>query len=204
MRGHSWNFLYINYFDPKSLTSMTLYGHYRDPSPWWHVARFDVWSNSIRTLKEGHVTHIAIQIKLHPDSSRGHVGRSPIRTPSGKSTRHSRMSRPDNNISYPDHWLKWASLATLFRQPTTAHDPPPAERKDRVGGRSPPTIHRLQSERTRMMASHLPRSLTAAKGWWWPCHHLGVIMTSQKVLPSLKREDELLTLYKGTFTQGRR
>ena len=26
---------------------------------------------------------------LHPDSPRGHVARSPIRTPSGRSTRHS-------------------------------------------------------------------------------------------------------------------
>ena len=28
-------------------------------------------------------------------------------------------------ICCPDHWLKWASLATSFRQPATAHVPPP-------------------------------------------------------------------------------
>ena len=85
-----------------------------------------------------------------------------------------------------------------------------------------PTIRRLQSERTGLVASHLPRfAACRAKGqewwqvtshdlcqqptgWWWPCHHLGVIMTNQKILSSLMREDELLTLYKGTFTQGRR
>ena len=98
----------------------------------------------------------------YPESPKGHVARSSIRTPSGRSTRHLRISRPDDNISYPDHWLKWVSPATSFWQSTTAHYPPPAERKDRVGGRSPPTIRRLQSERTGMMASHLPRSLTAA------------------------------------------
>ena len=38
----------------------------------------------------------------YPDSPRGHVARSPIRTPSGRSTRHSRTSLPDNSISYPD------------------------------------------------------------------------------------------------------
>ena len=40
--------------------------------------------------------------QLHPDSPRGHVARSPIRTPSGRSTRHSRSSHPDDGISYPD------------------------------------------------------------------------------------------------------
>ena len=32
--------------------------------------------------------------QLHPDSPRGHVVRSPIRTPSGRSTRHSRTTHP--------------------------------------------------------------------------------------------------------------
>ena len=52
--------------------------------------------------------------QLHPDSPRGHVARSPIRTPSGRSTRYSWTSHPDDSISYPDmlsgSWLKWASL----------------------------------------------------------------------------------------------
>ena len=40
--------------------------------------------------------------QLHPDSPRGHVARSPIRTLSGRSTRHSRTSHLDDSISYPD------------------------------------------------------------------------------------------------------
>ena len=39
---------------------------------------------------------------LHPDSPRGHTTRSPIQTPSGRSTRHSRSSHLDDSISYPD------------------------------------------------------------------------------------------------------
>ena len=46
--------------------------------------------------------HAALLEQLHPDSPRGHVARSPIRTPSGRSTRHSRSSHPDDSISYPD------------------------------------------------------------------------------------------------------
>ena len=80
---------------------------------------------------------------------------------------------------------------------------------------SQPTFHRLQSERTGAMASHLPRSLIAAykvmmtlsPPWGhhaWLCHHLEGIMTSQKVFPPLKRGAELLTLYKRVFTQRRR
>ena len=40
--------------------------------------------------------------QLHPDSPRGYAARSPIRTPSGRSTLHSRSSHPDDSISYPD------------------------------------------------------------------------------------------------------
>nr|CAN80667.1 hypothetical protein VITISV_000969 [Vitis vinifera] len=40
--------------------------------------------------------------QLHPDSLRGYVARSPIRTPLGRSTRHSRSSHLDDSISYPD------------------------------------------------------------------------------------------------------
>ena len=130
------------------------------PDDMWHASLSGATPSELP--KVGHVARIAIRTILYPDSPRGHVARSSIRTPLGRSTCHSRMSRPNDNISYPDHWLKWASLATSFRQPATAHYLPPAERKDRVGSRSPPTIHRLQCERTGMMASHLPRSLTAA------------------------------------------
>ena len=40
--------------------------------------------------------------QLHPDSPSGHATRSPIRTPSGRSTRHSQSSHPDDSISYPN------------------------------------------------------------------------------------------------------
>ena len=40
--------------------------------------------------------------QLHPDSPRWHMARSPIPTPSRRSTRHSRSSHPDDSISYPD------------------------------------------------------------------------------------------------------
>ena len=40
--------------------------------------------------------------QLHPDSPRGHVARSPIQTPSGRSTWHSWTSHSDDRISYPD------------------------------------------------------------------------------------------------------
>ena len=43
--------------------------------------------------------------QLHPDSPGGHVARSPIRTPSGRSTRYWEnewTSHPDSSISYPD------------------------------------------------------------------------------------------------------
>ena len=45
--------------------------------------------------------------QLHPDSPRGHMARSPIRTPSGRSTRHSRSSHPDDSISYLDMLSGW-------------------------------------------------------------------------------------------------
>ena len=51
----------------------------RDLSPGWHGVRK------------------AIRI-----SPRGHVARSPVRTPSGRSTRHSWTSHPDDSIPYPD------------------------------------------------------------------------------------------------------
>ena len=61
--------------------------------------------------------------QLHLDSLREHVARSSIRTPSGRNTRHSWTSHPDDSISYLDmlsgSWLKWASLPT-------AHVPPPS------------------------------------------------------------------------------
>ena len=48
--------------------------------------------------------------------------------------RHAIRSNSIRTIAYPiwiccpdgKHWLKWASLATLFRKPATAHVPPPS------------------------------------------------------------------------------
>ena len=89
---------------------------YRDSSPWWHGASIAIRSNSIRIPQEdtqraslSGVTPSGFPKKtrgalpypeqLHPDSPRRHAARFPIR------------------ICCPDHWLKWASLAT-------AHVPP--------------------------------------------------------------------------------
>ena len=61
----------------------------------------------------------------YPDSPRGHVARSPIRTPSRRSTRHSRTSLPDNSISYPD--MLSGSLTKVSKPcyviPTACHSP---------------------------------------------------------------------------------
>ncbi|RVW60439.1 hypothetical protein CK203_105727 [Vitis vinifera] len=65
-----------------------------------------------------------------------------------------------------------------------------------------PTFRHLQSERTGMMASHLPRSLTAACRVMMALPPPRGIIRSQKVFPPLKREVELLSLYIWTFTQG--
>ena len=70
--------------------------------------------------------------QLHSDSPRGYAAHSPIYTPSGRSTRHSRTSHT-RTIAYPiricclDHCLKCTSLGTSFRQPATAHVPPPSD-----------------------------------------------------------------------------
>ena len=144
----------------------------RDPSPWWHVARIAIRSNSIRTPQED-------------------LWRAPLSgLPQGEA--HDTREHHTRTLAYPiriccsDHWLKWASLATSFRQPATAH------------------IRRLQSERTGAMASRLPRSLIAVRRVMMALPPPRGIMTSQKVFSPLKRESELLTLYKRVFTQGGR
>ena len=87
-----------------------------------------------RPCVHGVGTHLE---QLQPDSLKGYAARSPIRTPSGRSPRHLRTSHT-RTIAYPiriccpDHWLKCTSLATSFRQPATAHVPPPS---DGVSGR---------------------------------------------------------------------
>ncbi|RVX13832.1 hypothetical protein CK203_010221 [Vitis vinifera] len=55
----------------------------------------------------------------------GHVARSPIRTSSGRNTRHSRTSYPDDSISYPD--MLSGSLTKVSKScyviPTAYHNP---------------------------------------------------------------------------------
>nr|CAN80249.1 hypothetical protein VITISV_027803 [Vitis vinifera] len=98
------------------------------------------------------------------------MARSPIRTPSMRSTWHSRISHSDDSISYPD--MLSGSLT--------------------------------KSEGTGVMIGRLSRSLTAAHRVMMALPPPRGIMTSQKVYPPLKREAELLTLYKRAFTQGKR
>ena len=52
--------------------------------------------------------------QLHPDSPRGHVARSPIRTPLGRSTRYLWTSHPDDNISYPDMLFRSLTSAAIW------------------------------------------------------------------------------------------
>ena len=104
----------------------------------------------------------------------------PIRTSSGRSTRHSQTSHPDDSISYSD---MLSGSSDSLPQPTCRH---------------------LQSERIEMMANHIPRSLTAARRVMMTLPPLRGIMTSQKVSLPLKKEAELLILYIRTFTQGGR
>ena len=80
----------------------------RDPSPWWHGARIAIRSNSIRIPWE--------DMRSAPLSG----------LPQGEAHDTREHHTPDDSISYPDHWLKWASLATSFRKPTIAHVPPPS------------------------------------------------------------------------------
>ena len=79
----------------------------RDPSPGWHGVRKAILINSIQI------------------SPRGHVARSPIRTPSRRSTWHSWTSHPDDSISYPDmlsgsltsatiRWCVWTPCPDIF------------------------------------------------------------------------------------------
>ena len=82
---------------------------------------------------------------------------SPIRTPSGRGTRHSQTSHPDDRHitsgrpTYPIRICLSGSL-TKSKQVLLRHS-------DNLPR---PMFRHLQSKRTGMMASHLPWSLTAA------------------------------------------
>ena len=93
----SWNALFSH---PASSVGCEISG--------WNVgrAKFRMWDIRVecRRRRIPDVRHLSEMLveQLHPDSLRGYVARSPIRTPSGRSTRHSRSSHPDDSISYPD------------------------------------------------------------------------------------------------------
>ena len=82
---------------------------------------------------------------------------SPIWTPSGRSTRHSLTSHPnDRHITSgrPTYPIRICLSGSLIKSKQVL-----LYHSDSL---SQPTIRRLQSERTGMMACHLLRSLTAA------------------------------------------
>ena len=130
----------------------------------------------------------------------GHVARSPIRTSSGRSTRHSWTSHPDDSISYSD--MLSGSLTKVSKSYyvilTVCHSPCSV-------------IYRVKGQEWWQVTSHdlwqprrLSRSLTAARRVMMTLPPPRGIITSQKVFPPLKREAELLTPYIWTFTQGGR
>ena len=130
----------------------------------------------------------------------GHVARSPIRTSSRRSTRHSQTSHPDDSISYPD--MLSESLTKVSKSyyviPTACHSLRSATCRAKGQEWWQVTSHDLYQPR------RLPRSLTAAHRVMMALPPPRYIITSQKVFPPLKREAELLILYIWTFTQGGR
>ena len=128
--------------------------------------------------------------QLHPDSLED-MWHAPLSGLPRGGTRHSQASCPDDNISNPD--ILSGSLTVVSKPCRVIPD-----------SLLQLTFRRLQSERTGAMTSRLPRSLTVVCRVMMTLSPPRVIMTSQKVFPSLKREAELLTLYKGTFTYGGR
>ena len=90
----------------------------RDPSPGWHEARKAIRINSIWISQED-MWRASLSGLLQGEAhdTREH---------------HTRTITYPIRICCPDHWLKLASLATSFRQPATAHVPPPS---DGVSGR---------------------------------------------------------------------
>ena len=131
-----------------------------------------------------HVAHFAIRSNSIRTPPKRDTWRAPLSgLPQGEAhvTRecHARM------ITYPIRINNWSEQVLIHHSDSLPQ----------------PTFRRLQSERTGMMASRLPRSLTAIYRVMMALPPPRGIMTSQKVFPSLKREAELLTLYIRTFTQ---
>ena len=82
--------------------------------------------------------------QLYSDSPREHVARYPIRTPQGRHTTLASVM-PGRQYILPGYIVRIIdrseqALMSHPRQPATAHVLPPAERKDRIDGKSPPMI----------------------------------------------------------------
>ena len=138
------------YFERKNF--LTFFFHSltcRDPSPWWHVAHISIQSNSIR---------------IPP---RGHVVRSPIWTPSMRSTRHSRISHPDDSISYPD-----MLSSSLTRVGTPCYVIPTVWHSSRSAA------CRVKGQEWWQVASH--DLWQPPVGWWWHCHYLEASWRAKK------------------------
>ena len=121
--------------------------------------------------------------QLHPDSPKRDTWCAPLsELPQGEA--HVTRECHARTITYPIRIIDWSEQVLLHHFDSLPQ----------------PTFRRLQSERVGMMASRLPRSLTVVYRVMMTLPPPRGIMTSQKVLPSLKREAELLTLYIRTFT----
>ena len=130
---------------------------------------------------------------------------SPIRTPSGRSTWHSQTSHLDDRHiasgrpTYPIRICLSGSLTKVSKSyyviPTACHGPRSA-------------TCRVKRQEWWQVTSYdlwqllcLPRSLSVAHRVMMALSPPRVIMTSQNISLSLKREIELLVLYIWTFTQ---
>ena len=133
---------------------------------------------------------------------------SPIRTPSGRGTRHSQTSHLDDRHitsgrpTYPIQICLSGSLTKVSKSyyviPTACHSPRSATCRAKGQEWWQVTSHDLWQPR------RLPKSLTIARRVMMALSPPRGIMTSQKVFLPLKRETELLILYIKTFTQGGR
>ena len=155
-------------------------GHYRDPSPWWHVARISSLISSIRISPRGHVARFSY--------------------PNSFWERHTTLANITfGRPTYPIRICLSGSLTKVSKSyyviPTACHDPCFAAYRAKWQEWWQVTSHDIWQPR------HLPWSLLAARRVMMALPPPRGIMTSQKVSLPLKRETELLILYIRTFTQ---
>ena len=156
-------------------------------SPWCHVAHISIRISSIR---------------ISPKEDTWHA--SPIRTSSGRSTRHSQTSHPDDRYitsgrpTYPIQICLSRSLTKVSKSCyailTACHGPRSATCRVKGQEWQQVTSHNLWHLR------RPPRSLAAARRVMMALSPLRGIMSSQNISLSLKRETELLRRYIWTFT----